>query len=208
MLSEILRGALISASLIIAIGAQNLFVLKQGLLKNHIFYVSAICFVCDFALMSIGIFGVSTFISSNSLITNILAIFGAIFLVWYGFCAFKSAIKGTSSIQIESKSLNNNNLLKVVLATLAVTLLNPHVYLDTVVIVGGIAGTLTNEQKFAFLIGAVSVSFIWFFSLGYGAKLLIPLFRKKRIWIILDCIVGAGMMYIACRLLIDLIYKN
>jgi L-lysine exporter family protein LysE/ArgO len=197
MLLEILRGAFISASLIIAIGAQNLFVLKQGLLKNHIFYVSAICFICDFALMSIGIFGVGTFIRSNSLITNILAISGAIFLIWYGFCAFKSAIKGTSSMQIESQSLNNNNLLKVVLATLAVTLLNPHVYLDTVVIVGGIAGTLTNEQKFAFLVGAVSVSFIWFFSLGYGAKLLIPLFRKKRMWVILDWIIGAVMFYIA-----------
>ncbi|MWP62561.1 LysE/ArgO family amino acid transporter [Gilliamella sp. Pas-s25] len=208
MLSEILRGALISASLIIAIGAQNLFVLKQGLLKNHIFCVSAICFICDFALMSVGIFGVGTFIGSNPLITNILAILGAVFLVWYGFCAFKSAIKGTSSMQIESQVPNNNNLLKVVLATLAITLLNPHVYLDTVVIVGGIAGTLTSEQKLAFLIGAVCVSFIWFFSIGYGARLLTPLFRQKRMWIILDCIVGTVMFYIAYRLIIYVIYKN
>lgn len=79
MISEILRGALISASLIIAIGAQNLFVLKQGLLRNHIFYVSGICFICDFVLMSIGILGVGTFISTNPLITNILAILGALF---------------------------------------------------------------------------------------------------------------------------------
>ncbi|NUF48349.1 LysE/ArgO family amino acid transporter [Gilliamella sp. ESL0250] len=208
MLSEILRGALISASLIIAIGAQNLFVLKQGLLKNHIFYVSAICFICDFALMSVGIFGVGIFIGSNPLITNILAILGAVFLVWYGFCAFKSAIKGTSSMQIESQVPNNNSLLKVVLATLAITLLNPHVYLDTVVIVGGIAGTLTCEQKLAFLIGAVCVSFIWFFSIGYGARLLTPLFRQKRMWVILDCIVGTVMFYIAYRLVIYVVYKN
>jgi L-lysine exporter family protein LysE/ArgO len=208
MLSEILRGALISASLIIAIGAQNLFVLKQGLLKNHIFYVSAICFICDFALMSVGIFGVGTFIGSNPLITNILAILGAVFLVWYGFCAFKSAIKGTSSMQIESQVPNNNSLLKVVLATLAITLLNPHVYLDTVVIVGGIAGTLTSEQKLAFLFGTVCVSFIWFFSIGYGARLLTPLFRQQRMWVILDCIVGTVMFYIAYRLVIYVIYKN
>lgn len=208
MLSEILRGALISASLIIAIGAQNLFVLKQGLLKNHIFCVSAICFICDFALMSVGIFGVGTFIGSNPLITNILAILGTVFLVWYGFCAFKNAIKGTSSMQIESQVPNNNNLLKVVLATLAITLFNPHVYLDTVVIVGGIAGTLTSEQKLAFLIGAVCVSFIWFFSIGYGARLLTPLFRQKRMWVILDCIVGTVMFYIAYRLIIYVIYKN
>ncbi|MCX8601036.1 MULTISPECIES: LysE/ArgO family amino acid transporter [unclassified Gilliamella] len=201
MISEIMRGALISASLIIAIGAQNLFVLKQGLLKNHIFFVSAICFICDFTLMSIGILGVGSFISANPLITNILAILGAIFLIWYGYNAFKSALKGTSSMQVESQDNKNNSLMKVVLATLAVTLLNPHVYLDTVVIVGGIAGTLSSEQKMAFLIGAVCVSFLWFFGIGYGARLLTPLFKQKRMWVILDCIVGLVMFYIAYRLI-------
>lgn len=196
-----MRGALISASLIIAIGAQNLFVLKQGLLKNHIFFVSAICFICDFTLMSIGILGVGSFISANTLITNILAILGAIFLIWYGYNAFKSALKGTSSMQVESQDNKNNSLMKVVLATLAVTLLNPHVYLDTVVIVGGIAGTLSSEQKMAFLIGAVCVSFLWFFGIGYGARLLTPLFKQKRMWVILDCIVGLVMFYIAYRLI-------
>lgn len=196
-----MRGALISASLIIAIGAQNLFVLKQGLLKNHIFFVSAICFICDFTLMSIGILGVGSFISANPLITNILAILGAIFLIWYGYNAFKSALKGTSSMQVESQDNKNNSLMKVVLATLAVTLLNPHVYLDTVVIVGGIAGTLSSEQKMAFLIGAVCVSFLWFFGIGYGARLLTPLFKQKRMWVILDCIVGLVMFYIAYRLI-------
>lgn len=201
MISEILRGALISASLIIAIGAQNLFVLKQGLLRNHIFYVSGICFICDFVLMSIGILGVGTFISTNPLITNILAILGALFLLWYGFKAFKSAIKGTSSMQVQSQNSNDNSLVKVILATLAITLLNPHVYLDTVVIVGGIAGTLSSEQKIAFLIGAVCVSFLWFFSIGYGARLLTPLFKQKRMWVILDCLVGLVMFYIAYRLI-------
>lgn len=205
MLAEILRGAMISGSLIIAIGAQNLFVLKQGLLKNHIFFVSTICFICDFTLMSIGIMGVGTFISANPIITNIIAILGALFLIWYGFNALKSAIKGTSSMQIESQDTKNNSLLKVVLATLAVTLLNPHVYLDTVVIVGGIAGTLTSEQKIAFLIGAVCVSFIWFFGIGYGARLLTPLFKQKRMWVILDCLVGLVMFYIAYRLIMYVI---
>ncbi|MBI0029640.1 amino acid transporter [Gilliamella sp. B14384G15] len=207
-MSEILRGALISASLIIAIGAQNLFVLKQGLLRNHIFYVSGICFICDFVLMSIGILGVGTFISTNPLITNILAILGALFLLWYGFKAFKSAIKGTSSMQVQSQNSNDNSLVKVILATLAITLLNPHVYLDTVVIVGGIAGTLSSEQKIAFLIGAVCVSFIWFFSIGYGARLLTPLFKQKRMWVILDCLVGLVMFYIAYRLIMYVYCDN
>ncbi|MWN89550.1 LysE family transporter [Gilliamella sp. Pra-s65] len=200
MLSEILRGALISASLIIAIGAQNLFVLKQGILKNYIFFVVVICFVCDFALMSVGILGVGTFISTNLLITRILATLGAIFLSWYGFSAFKSAVQGNSYLQIESQNLQNSRLSKVILATLAVTLLNPHVYLDTVVIVGGIASTLTNEQKLAFLIGAVCVSFIWFFGIGYGARLLTPLFKQKKVWIILDFLIGCTMFYIAYQL--------
>ena len=208
MISEILRGALISASLIIAIGAQNLFVLKQGLLRNHIFYVSGICFICDFVLMSIGILGVGTFISNNPFITNILAILGALFLIWYGFKAFKSAIKGTSSMQVQSQDSNNNSLGKVILATLAITLLNPHVYLDTVVIVGGIAGTLNSEQKMAFLIGAVCVSFIWFFSIGYGARLLTPLFKQKRMWMVLDCLVGLVMFYIAYRLILYVYYVH
>ncbi|WP_025314910.1 LysE/ArgO family amino acid transporter [Gilliamella apicola] len=207
-MSEILRGALISASLIIAIGAQNLFVLKQGLLRNHIFYVSGICFICDFVLMSIGILGVGTFISNNPFITNILAILGALFLIWYGFKAFKSAIKGTSSMQVQSQDSNNNSLVKVILATLAITLLNPHVYLDTVVIVGGIAGTLNSEQKMAFLIGAVCVSFIWFFSIGYGARLLTPLFKQKKMWVVLDCLVGLVMFYIAYRLILYVYYGH
>ncbi|NUF27490.1 L-lysine exporter family protein LysE/ArgO [Gilliamella bombicola] len=202
MLEDVMQGALISASLIIAIGAQNLFVLKQGLLKNHIFFVAAICFICDFVLMSVGILGVGSFISTNLLITRILAILGAVFLIWYGFSAFKSAIQGNSYMQIESQDPQNNRLLKVVLATLAVTLLNPHVYLDTVVIVGGIAGTLTSEQKLAFLIGAVCVSFIWFFGIGYGARLLTPLFKQKKMWIILDFLVGCVMFYIAYRLVL------
>lgn len=208
MISEIIRGAMISGSLIIAIGAQNLFVLKQGLLKNHIFFVSAICFACDFILMTIGILGIGTFISSNPLITNILALLGAVFLLWYGFCAFKSAIKGTSSMQVESHDPQNNRLMKVVLSTLAVTLLNPHVYLDTVVIVGGIAGTLNSEQKLAFLIGAICISFIWFFGIGYGARLLTPLFKRKKMWVILDCLVGTVMFYIAYRLVAYVFYNH
>ena len=158
--------------------------------------------------MSIGILGVGTFISSNPLITNILAILGALFLIWYGFKAFKSAIKGTSSMQVQSQDSNDNSLVKVILATLAITLLNPHVYLDTVVIVGGNAGTLSSEQKIAFLIGAVYVSFIWFFSIGYGARLLTPLFKQKRMWVILDCLVGLVMFYIAYRLILYVYYGN
>ena len=111
-------------------------------------------------------------------------------------------------MQVQSQNSNDNSLVKVILATLAITLLNPHVYLDTVVIVGGIAGTLSSEQKIAFLIGAVCVSFIWFFSIGYGARLLTPLFKQKRMWVILDCLVGLVMFYIAYRLIMYVYCDN
>ncbi|MDF7670181.1 LysE/ArgO family amino acid transporter [Orbaceae bacterium ESL0721] len=201
MIAEILNGAMISASLIIAIGAQNLFVLKQGLLKEHIFWVCLICFICDFLLLSIGVLGVGAFINQYPLLTQLVALAGVLFLIWYGILSFKSAWQGTSSLQVSSSNNQKKPLLAVVLSTLAVTLLNPHVYLDTVVIVGGIAGTLNGEQKVAFLIGAVIVSCIWFFGIGYGARLLAPLFKQKRVWTVLDCLIGIIMFYIAALLI-------
>ncbi|QIQ22030.1 LysE/ArgO family amino acid transporter [Zophobihabitans entericus] len=202
MFEDILRGAIISGSLIIAIGAQNLFVLKQGLMRNHIFWVSLICFLCDAILISIGVLGVGGIISQSTIATIVLACGGAIFLLWYGFNAFKSAYKGNSFIDLSDKDLRNKTpLAKIILATLAITLLNPHVYLDTVVIIGGIAGTLSFEQKASFLIGAASASCIWFFGLGYGARLLTPMFRSKRMWQILDIFVGCVMFFIAYGLI-------
>ncbi|MDF7668076.1 LysE/ArgO family amino acid transporter [Orbaceae bacterium ESL0727] len=208
MVTEILSGAMISASLIIAIGAQNLFVLKQGLLKEHIFWVCLICFLCDFVLLSVGVLGVGSFIGQYPLLTESLALFGALFLICYGSLALRSAWRGESSLKMTSTDNSKKRLMTVILSTLAVTLLNPHVYLDTVVIVGGIAGTLNNEQKIAFLIGAVCVSAIWFFGIGYGSRLLIPLFKQKRVWMILDCMVGVIMYYIAALLIIHLFAGN
>lgn len=201
LLEDIIKGIIICSSLIIAIGAQNLFVLKQGLQKNHIFWVALICFLCDFILMSIGIFGVGVAINQHVVATIILAFCGGAFLLWYGFNSFKSAYKSTSFIDLSDGSQASRKLSKVVIATLAITLLNPHVYLDTVVIIGGIAGTLTQQQKIAFLIGALITSFIWFFGIGYGSRLLIPLFKSKRMWVILDIIVGCVMFFIAYELI-------
>lgn len=201
MFSEILHGAMVSGSLIIAIGAQNLFVLKQGLMKNYIFWVSLICFICDFTLMTVGVLGVGSFISQSVLITRLLALFGAAFLFWYGFSSLRNALWTRNYLLIGEGDAPTGSLLKVILATLGVTLLNPHVYLDTVVIVGGIAGVLSAEQKLAFLIGAVSVSCLWFFGIGYGARILIPLFKQRKMWIVLDMIMGLLMGYLACLLL-------
>lgn len=200
-MDSFLHGFVVCFGLIVSIGAQNAFLLKQGLLKQHIFWIATICFVCDVLLMGIGVLGLGTLISQSPLISLILAIVGAVFLFTYGSRSFISAYRGTTQLLAEQNNLNTN-LKKTVLITLAITLLNPHVYIDTVVIVGGIGGTLSFEQKIGFLSGALLCSFLWFFGLGYGAGMLSNYFKKRRTWQILDSITGMIMYAIAFSLLI------
>ncbi|PJG83105.1 LysE/ArgO family amino acid transporter [Caviibacterium pharyngocola] len=195
-MEHFLYGFWVTAGLIIAIGAQNAFVLKQGLLKQHTFWIALTCILCDLVLIGAGVFGLGTLISANPIASVALALVGALFLLVYGFRAFRSAYKGNGNLAVE-KTQENNTALKAVLLTLAITLLNPHVYLDTVVIMGGIAGTLAPMQKGLFLIGAITTSTIWFFSLAYGARLLIPLFQRPITWRILDILIGIIMWLIA-----------
>ncbi|WP_244264480.1 LysE family transporter [Kingella kingae] len=139
-LSSILNGAMISGGLIIAIGAQNAFVLKQGLLKNHIFWVSLICFLCDFTLMSLGVLGVSGFLGRSMVLSAALSLLGGLFLLWYGLHSFRAMLSTEQSVLIVGNSdMPKSSLRQTVLATLAITLLNPHVYIDTVMLVGGVA---------------------------------------------------------------------
>ncbi|WP_234696132.1 LysE/ArgO family amino acid transporter, partial [Kingella kingae] len=141
-LSSILNGAMISGGLIIAIGAQNAFVLKQGLLKNHIFWVSLICFLCDFTLMSLGVLGVSGFLGRSMVLSAALSLLGGLFLLWYGLHSFRAMLSTEQSVLIVGNSdMPKSSLRQTVLATLAITLLNPHVYIDTVMLVGGVAAT-------------------------------------------------------------------
>ncbi|SDJ11466.1 LysE/ArgO family amino acid transporter [Alteribacillus bidgolensis] len=200
-MDEVIRGALIAGSLIVAIGAQNAFVLKQGLLKNNIFWVSLTCFLCDLILMIIGVLGIGTIISSSTFATVTLAIAGGLFLAFYGVKSFRSAWLLSNSMNINNDVGTSPKIHKTILLTLAITLLNPHVYLDTVVIIGGVAGTLTWNEKIQFLIGALIASFIWFFGLGYGARWLIPLFKKPVAWRILDFGIGCVMIWLSYQLI-------
>lgn len=199
-MNEILKGALTSGTLIIAIGAQNAFVLKQGLLKNNIFWVSLICFLCDVLLMFTGVLGVGTIINNSIFATVGLAIVGGLFLLLYGFKSFRSAWSSSSAIDISNDS-KTIPIHKTILVTLAITLLNPHVYLDTIVVVGGIAGTLSFDQKVNFLIGALLASFVWFFGLGYGSRWLIPIFKKPKAWKVLDFGIGCLMLWLSYQLI-------
>lgn len=196
-----LQGFIVCFGMIVSIGAQNAFVLKQGILKQHVFWVALICFLCDVLLMGIGVLGLGSLIAQSKWASLSLALFGALFLLTYGSRAFVSAYRGTSQL-VAQQQAHRVSLKKVLFVTLAITLLNPHVYIDTVVIVGGIGGTLNIEEKIQFLIGALLCSFVWFFGLAYGAGLLRPYFEKRRTWQILDLLTGLIMYGIAISLLI------
>lgn len=161
MFSVALNGFLLGISLIAAIGAQNIFVIRRGLAKDHVFIVCIICFVCDFILMCCGIFGVGEFIGKSRVLSLVLATGGVGFLVIYGIGALMSAFKGEVAMKISSEFGGKTGM--IVAQTLGVTLLNPHVYLDTVVIIGAIGAGLNSNEKAFFLLGSVFASFLWFF---------------------------------------------
>lgn len=194
-----LQGFLMCFGLIATIGAQNTFLLKQGLLKQHVFVLCVLFFLCDCLLFSLGVFGLGHFISQEKIASVVLALVGGLFLLVYGGRAFLSAYRNNTALALEQGA--SLSLKRTVAIALALTFLNPHVYLDTIVIVGGIAGTLSIEHKTAFLIGTISASGLWFFSVGYGARVLIPFFQKAITWRLLDCSTGIIMWFIAFSLI-------
>lgn len=200
-MDSFLHGFVVCFGLIVSIGAQNAFLLKQGILKQHVFWIATICFLCDIILMSLGVLGLGSLIAQSPIASLSLAVIGAIFLFTYGSRSFVSAYRGTTQLLTE-KGKTDSSLKKTIMITLMITLLNPHVYIDTVVIVGGIGGTLNFEQKILFLGGALICSFLWFFGLGYGAGLLSRYFEKRRTWQILDSITGLIMYLISFSLVL------
>lgn len=200
MFSAALKGFLTSLSLIVAIGSQNAFVLRQGLVGHHILRVCLICAVCDFLLMAAGVLGLGAHIGAVPWLSWALACGGAIFLFWYGMRAFRSAWKGGASLRVDVGGSALPSFVGVAAATLAVTLLNPHVYLDTVVIVGGLASSLSSGERLLFLVGASCASSAWFFALGLGARKLRPLFVRPSAWRVLDGLIGCVMWTIGFTL--------
>jgi L-lysine exporter family protein LysE/ArgO len=202
MLDIYLKGFIVTFSLIVAIGAQNAYILKLGLLKQYVGLAVTLCILFDTILISAGVFGLGFFVKGNQFLINSIAIIGIIFLTVYAFLSFKSAFKN-ESIKIDDK-IKTNPLGKVITMLLVFTFLNPHTYLDTVLLIGGIGANLSDDLKLYFLLGAVTGSSLWFISLGYGARLLIPLFKKPITWKVLDISIGIIMLIIAYSL-IDLI---
>ena len=202
MLDIYLKGFIVTISLIVAIGAQNAYVLKLGLLRQYVWVAVLICVISDFLLIAAGVLGLGFFIKGNQLLINSIAIIGIVFLSVYALLSFKSAFKN-ESMKIDDE-VKTNPLKKVITMLLVFTFLNPHTYLDTVLLIGGIGANVEDNMKLYFLLGAVSASAFWFTLLGFGARALIPLFKKPITWKILDILIGILMLVIAYSL-IDLI---
>ena len=192
-------GFFLGVSLIVAIGAQNAFLLRQGLLRQHVFILCLICALSDALLIVVGVFGFGTLVSQAKWLIDIVTLGGAIFLFVYGFMAFRRVM---SPDAMKAASQGAGNLAKAVATCLALTYLNPHVYLDTVVLLGGLSANYQGVGRAAYGVGAATGSFVWFFALGYGARLLVGVFENPKAWQILDFIIGCIMWLIAASLLL------
>lgn len=198
MQTSLITGFLSGLALIVAIGAQNSFVLRQGLRREHRFPIALICALSDAGLIVAGISGLGVLINSNSTLLAITRFGGAIFLLAYGLRAAKRAGQG------EQLAIEENGavpLLTAVVTCLGFTFLNPHVYLDTVVLLGALANQHGDSGRWFFGAGAALASFFWFFGLAYGAGLLTPFFRKRIAWRVLDSIIALVMVSLAISLL-------
>jgi L-lysine exporter family protein LysE/ArgO len=201
LLSAGLSGFLLGGSLIIAIGAQNAFVLRQGLKREFVFVVCLICSLSDALLIAAGVAGLGALVQRSETAIQIVTIGGALFLFAYGALAFFRAAQPGA---LDASGEKAGTLGAAVLAALAFTFLNPHVYLDTVLLLGSLSGRYSGGARLAYGIGAALASFTWFFGLGYGARILAPLFARQSAWRVLDIGVGVVMWLIAGRLIVGL----
>lgn len=182
-------------SLIVAIGAQNAFVLKQGLIRRHVFWVCLFCAVSDAALILLGVTGMARVTAAAPLLTDAMRWAGAAFLIWYGARSFCAAWRGGGVLRPGGDGATLAGTLGLIAA---LTWLNPHVWLDTVVLVGAISAQWPMPVVFG--LGAMTGSFLFFFALGYGARLLVPVFARPRAWQVLEAMIGIVMWSIALGL--------
>lgn len=196
-MNSFLSGFALGLSLILAIGAQNAFVLRQGLRQAHVFAVCLVCSLSDAVLIAAGVAGFGWIVAAAPEFVSVLAWGGAAFLIVYGVLSIRSALVGGAALESGGESVGS--LGAAVLTCLVLTWANPHVYLDTMVLLGSVANT--HPDRAAFGAGAVLASFTFFFTLGYGARLLAPLFSRPTAWRVLDAVVGVVMCAIAVALI-------
>ena len=197
MTTAFIPGFLLGLSLIVAIGAQNAFVLRQGLRREHVFAICAVCAGSDAVLIAAGVAGFGALVNAAPWLAPAMRFGGAAFLLAYALRSLWSAWRNPGVLN-PSADLQKS-LGATLLTCLAFTWLNPHVYLDTVVLLGSVS-TRYAGQRLAFALGAMTSSFLFFFALGYGARLLRPLFANPKAWRVLDAVIGATMALLAAKL--------
>jgi L-lysine exporter family protein LysE/ArgO len=200
VLAAALSGFFTGLSLIVAIGAQNAFVLRQGLRRRHVLLVVAVCASSDLMLILAGVAGIGTIVERVPVVLVAVRWFGAAFLLGYGLLAARRALRGG---RLEASAGRQLSTPAVLGAALAFTWLNPHVYLDTVLLVGSIASTHGVLGRWWFAAGASLASIGWFTALGYGARALTPVFRRRNAWRVLDGVIAAVMLTLATSLLVS-----
>lgn len=193
------NGLLIAAGLIMAIGTQNAFVLAQGLRREHHVPVALLCIVCDAILVAAGVFGLANVLAQNPTLLAVARWGGVIFLSWYGLQALRRACSRQSLEH--SAAVGRKSLRTVLLSALAVTLLNPHVYLDTVLLIGSLGAQ--QDVPGAYVAGAASASLLWFSSLALGAAWLAPWLARPATWRMLDVMIAVMMFSVAFQLIRD-----
>jgi len=188
-ISDFIQGFIIGSSLIIAIGPQNLYVINQGLKKNFIFIVVLICSLSDSLLIVCGIYLSNNILSLNPSVITIMKLVGGIWLILYGI----NKIKNSRNHVINNKEFNEVSFIKVIMTTLAITYANPHVYLDTVILLGSIS--INFDSKLYFGLGAIFASFVFFFSLGYFSNFLTQYIKSQKVWFYIDNVMGFLMLF-------------
>ena len=201
--SVFLQGWALSLGLIVAIGAQNAFVLRQGLRREHVASVVFFCALSDALLIAAGVLGMAQALGERPMVANALALAGAVFLAAYGWNALRRALHQNGLLaNEEGEGLSWSSAMA---QAAAFTLLNPHVYLDTVLLVGSIGAQQPADLQVWFVAGASSASLLWFCALGFGARWLAPLFAKPRAWQVLDILIGLTMWALSGMLVLRLV---
>jgi L-lysine exporter family protein LysE/ArgO len=191
------KGFVLSAGLIIAIGAQNMFVLRQGLKREHVLPIVLFCALADATLIVAGVSGLGGVLALIPGLALGLSLGGAAFLSWYGISALRRAARPSALVVGQEAGLTLGAALA---GTAAFTFLNPHVYIDTVMLMGAVGASLPPLERPLFMAGAALASFVWFSSLGFGARFLAPLFARPMAWRVLDVAIGILMLALAASL--------
>ncbi|MCA1855733.1 LysE/ArgO family amino acid transporter [Massilia oculi] len=194
-----LQGLGLGASLIMAIGAQNAHVIRTGVRGQYVLATVATCIVVDVTLIALGIAGLGALVEASPTLMAVARYGGAAFLVWYGWRCFRSSLRGSASLALPAEA-NTVTLGRALATVLALSLLNPHVYLDTVVLLGAVGSSLGGDARPSFALGAMTASVLWFSLLGLGARRFASVLGRPSVWRAIEALTGSLMLVLACLL--------